>query len=166
MAIYKAREMVRRQISPQRKVVFYIGMALLVAGALLFLSTFLSAALHFGDFSNFADRSRSMILRAVVGALMIVVGGVLQSVGRAGLAGSGLKLDPEEARRDVEPWARMGGGVVRDILDEAGISPGAKPESEVLTFDEKLRRLQKLRDDGLISAEEFEDTKKRILSDV
>lgn len=166
MAIYKARDMARRQISPQRKVVFYVGMAMLVVGVLLFLSTFLSAALHFGDFSNFTDRSRSMVLRTVTGAVLAVAGVVLQSIGRAGLAGSGLKLDPEEARRDVEPWARMGGGVVKDVLDEAGISPGGKTEGEGLAFDEKLRRLQKLRDEGLISEEDFESTKKRILSGV
>ena len=33
-------------------------------------------------------------------------------------AGSGVVLDPEKARKDVEPWSRMGGGVVQDALSE------------------------------------------------
>jgi hypothetical protein len=157
--------MVQRQIPPERKVIFYLGMGVLVVGGLLFLSTFLSAALHFGDFSNFVERSRSMALRAILGIGLIIVGGVLQAVGRAGLAGSGIKLDPEEARRDVEPWSRMGGGVVKDALDEAGLGLDGGSQTEELAFDEKLRRLQKLKDDGLINEEEFETTKKRILGE-
>ena len=84
-------------------------------------------------------------------------------IGRMGLAGSGIELDPEEARRDVEPWSRMTGGVVKDALDEAGIKLGGQPPSDELPFDERLRRLQKLRDDGLVSEQEYEATKKKIL---
>lgn len=157
--------MVQRQIPPERKVIFYLGTGVLVVGGLLFLSTFLSAALHFGDFSNFVERSRSMALRAILGIGLIIVGGVLQAVGRAGLAGSGIKLDPEEARRDIEPWSRMGGGVIKDALDEAGLGIEGGSQTEELAFDEKLRRLQKLKDDGLINDEEFEATKKRILGE-
>lgn len=157
--------MVQRQIPPERKVIFYLGMGVLVVGVLLFLSTFLSAALHFGDFSNFVERSRSMALRAILGVGLVIVGGVLQAVGRAGLAGSGIKLDPEEARRDVEPWARMGGGIVKDALDEAGIRLKDESGQEDIPFDEKLRRLTKLREDGLITEEEFQATRKRILEE-
>ena len=87
----------------------------------------------------------------------------MTSIGRMGLAGSGIKLDPEEARRDVEPWARMSGGVVKDAMDEAGITLGGQPSGEKLPFDERLRRLQKLRDDKLISEQEYESTRKKIL---
>lgn len=85
------------------------------------------------------------------------------SIGRMGLAGAGVKLDPEEARRDVEPWARMTGGIVKDALDEAGIKLSDKPSDAELPFDERLRRLQKLRDDGLVSEQEYESTKRKIL---
>jgi hypothetical protein len=80
-----------------------------------------------------------------------------------GLAGSGVKLDPEEARRDVEPWSRMTGGVLKDAMDEAGIKLGGQASGDELPFDERLRRLQKLRDDGLVSEQEYESTKKKIL---
>jgi hypothetical protein len=83
-----------------------------------------------------------------------------------GLAGSGLKLDPQGARRDVEPWARMTGGVVKDAMDEAGIKLGGQPAGGELPFDERLRRLQKLQQDGLISEQEYASTRKKILESV
>lgn len=155
--------MAQRQISPERKAIFYIGMAVGVIGFLCFISTFFSAASSFGDFSNFEQRGRSMGTRSVVGMVMMIAGGIMANIGRKGLAGAGVKLDPEEARRDVEPWARMTGGVVKDALDEAGIKLGDKPSAAELPFDERLRRLQKLHDDGLVSEQEYESTKKKIL---
>ncbi|NBR87949.1 MAG: SHOCT domain-containing protein [Verrucomicrobia bacterium] len=138
-------------------------MTVSVIGFICFISTFFSAAASFGDFTNFEQRGRSMGMRAVVGMVMIIAGNMIAGIGRMGLAGSGVKLDPEEARRDVEPWARMTGGVVKDAMDEAGIKLGKQPSGEELPFDERLRRLQKLRDDKLISEQEFESTKKKIL---
>ena len=134
-----------------------------VIGVLTFLSTFLSVALHFGDFTDFAARGRSLALRGALGFAMIVGGGLLQRTGKFGMAGSGVTLDPEEARKDVEPWARMSGGVVKDALDEAGIKIGSQAPDENLPFDERLRRLQQLRKDGLVNDAEFEATKKKIL---
>ncbi len=40
---------------------------------------------------------------------------------------------------------------------------GSQPQGGELPFDERLRRLQKLRDDKLISEPEYESTKKKIL---
>jgi hypothetical protein len=153
----------QRQIPPERKAIFYIGMAVAVIGFLCFISVFFSEASNFGDFTNFKQRGRSMGARAVVGMVMMFAGAIMTSIGRMGLAGSGVKLDPEEARRDVEPWARMTGGVVKDAMDEAGIKLGDQPSGEQLPLDQRLRRLQKLRDDNLISEEEYESTKKKIL---
>jgi hypothetical protein len=165
-------------------------MALSVLGALLFFSVFVTGCMNFGrfddpvgrstltitpngglprqitsgNFRSFDDRARSEFGRALIGFGMLAVGGFMMKAGSLGLAGSGIKLDPEEARKDVEPWARMGGGVLKDALDEAGINPGGKtPASEQLPFDERLRRLQKLRQDGVLSEEEYEATKKKIL---
>jgi len=153
----------QRQIPPERKAIFYVGRAVSVLGILSFLSTFLSFAAHFGDFTNFEQRASSMMLRAVIGMVMMIAGGLLSGVGKAGLAGSGIILDTEQARRDVEPWSRMAGGVLKDAMDEAGIRGGSKPTDETLTFDERLRRLKQLRDDGLVSEQEYESTKKKIL---
>lgn len=158
--------MAERQVSPERRGVYYLGMVLSGIGALLFLSTFLSAALHFGDFTNFHERGRSMAVRTVVGMGMMIVGGGLMAVGRAGLAGSGVMLDPERARRDVEPWSRATGGMIGDALDEAGIRLGSgNGGNGELPFDEKLRRLHKLYEDGILSEAEYEREKADILRD-
>ena len=133
----------------------------------MFLSTFVTFFINFGNFDNFNSRARSGMARAFIGMVLIFAGGSMQRAGRFGLAGSGIKLDPEQARKDVEPWARMGGGVLKDALDEAGISPSGKtPPAEQLPFDERLRRLQKLREDGVVNEEEYEAAKKKILDEV
>lgn len=95
-------------------------------------------------------------------------------LGRMGLAGSGMVLDPEGARRDVEPWARMAGGVVKDAIDEAGVridgtrgaGEGDEASSSSMPFDERLRRLEKLRAEGLVSESEYAAARKRILESV
>jgi hypothetical protein len=155
----------QRQVPPERRTLYYVGMAVAAIGFLTFLSVFVSGALHFGDFGNFEARSRSMAIRALSGVVMVMGGLFLMTVGRMGVAGSGIKLNPEEARRDVGPWARMTGGIVKDAIDETGIKLGEQSSSEKLPFDERLRRLQKLRQDGLVSEAEFEATRKKILED-
>ena len=154
--------MANKRISPERQNIYYAGMAISVIGALTFFSVLISGALHFGDFSDFNHRVGSMALRGVLGMAMLIGGGFLMNLGKMGAAGSGLKLDPEKAREDVEPWARMTGGVAKDALDEAGIKFG-QADTAQLPFDEKLRRLEKLRVDGLLNQAEFEATKKKIL---
>ena len=138
-------------------------MVLGVIGFLTFGSVFVSGAMHFGDFSNFQERSRSEMKRGIVGMGLMIVGGILTGIGRAGLAGSGVVLDPERARRDVEPWSRMTGGVVKDALDEADINLRTTKGVESLPFDEQLRRVHKLREDGILSEEEYQAKKKQIL---
>src|SRR4051812_42550442 len=113
--------MPNRQISTQRKARHRLGTILFGIGALLFISTFLSAAWHFGDFNDFEGRTRSMAIRSVVGIVLMFAGGGLIIVGAAGAAGSFLKLDPEQARKDLEPWARLSGGLTKDSLDEMGV---------------------------------------------
>src|SRR5215469_12766856 len=137
----------QRQVPPERKMLYYVGMVVTALGFLTWIYVFISFASHFGDFSNFQERGRSMIARAMVGILLIVGGSLLRRIGSMGVAGSGIKLDPEEARRDVEPWARMTGGVVKDAMDEAGIKTGSQATGESLPFDERIRRLEKLRKD-------------------
>ncbi len=155
--------MQRRQISPERKGIYYFGMLLGVVGFLTFGSVFVSGAMHFGDFSNFEEQSRSEFTRAIVGMALVIVGGILLGIGRAGVAGSGVILDPERARRDVEPWSRMAGGVVKDALDEADVDLGRTKASDSLPFDEQLRRIHKLREERIISEEEYQAKKQQIL---
>jgi hypothetical protein len=108
----------QRQISPERKALYYTGMVMIGIGFLLFISTFFSFAANFGNFENFESRSRSEFLRALLGMVLMIAGGFVMRIGFVGRAGSGLVLDPEKARKDVEPWARMAGGVTSDMLSE------------------------------------------------
>ncbi len=110
-----------RQIPSERKALYYAGMASAGLGLLLFLSTFVSFIANFGTFDNFEGQARSGGYRAFGGMVLMLVGSVLMKVAVKGWAGSGFLLDPEKARRDVEPWSRMGGGVVQDALSEVNV---------------------------------------------
>ena len=90
---------------------------------------------NFGNFENFESNAKSSLVRAFGGMLLIIVGGIIANIGARGVAGSGLKLDPEQAREDLEPFSRMGGGMLKDALDEADIHPGGgsgAPEKVVM----------------------------------
>jgi len=108
----------KREVSPDRKASYYVGSAVAVIGILLFASTFVTFFANFGNFDNFNDRVKSEGIRAFSGMALIVVGQVLRRLGSLGLAGSGVVLDPERARREVEPWSRMAGRIVGDALSE------------------------------------------------
>lgn len=122
-----------RRISEERKAAYYVGTGLIILGGILFVSTFFTFAARFGDSSNFESDARSNITRAVAGMVLIILGGIVKRIGARGLAGSGVVLDPERARDELEPYTRMAGGMVRDALDEADINLGAgKPEKVIM----------------------------------
>ena len=159
--------MANRNISPERQTTYYFGMILAGIGYILFLSTFVSGCSNFGDFSNFSGRAQSEFGMAIAGVVCITAGQGLMRLGRSGAAGSGLKLDPEQARRDLEPWNRMAGGMLRDTLDEAGINLNrSAPDGGELPFDEQLRRLEALKRDNLLSEAEYNAARRRILEKI
>jgi len=116
----------KRQISERRQGAYYIGAALMILGGLLFASVFLTFFLHFGDFSDFNGRARSSGFRALGGMGLVAVGAMLRRMGARGLAGSGALLDPDKARKDLEPYSRMAGGMLHDAMDafEKSGTPG------------------------------------------
>ncbi len=153
--------MPQRNISPERQGFYYLGMILTGIGLLLFLSTFVGFIAHFGDFSDFAGRTKSGMMIGLGGMICMGIGQFLMRLGRSGVAGSGLKLDPQEAREDLEPWSRMSGGMLKDALDEAGIDLAGKGSE--MPFDEQLHRLEGLKREGLLSEAEYVAAKTRIL---
>ena len=112
----------RKQIPPERKALYYGGMVLIGIGLLLFLSVFVTFMANFGNFDNFEGRARSEGFRAFGGMILMMIGGFMMNVGSKGLAGSGVVLDPEEGRKDLEPWSRMGGGMIQDALSEVEVA--------------------------------------------
>ena len=121
-----------RNISPKRKTAYYVGILITIVGVLLFGSTFVTFAMNFGNFENFAENARSNMFRAVGGMALMVAGGILCAIGARGLAGSGVVLDPKKAREDLEPYTRMAGGMLKDALDEADISLKKTPPEKVV----------------------------------
>jgi hypothetical protein len=111
----------KREIPPERKGLYYAGMGITGIGFLLFISVFFSGAANFGNFDHFKERAQSEMFCAITGMLLMIGGGVVMSIGARGLAGSGVVLDPEKAREDIEPWSRMAGGVVQDALSEVDV---------------------------------------------
>lgn len=105
------------QVSGTRKALYYGGMALTVIGVILFVLPIFRVFFQFGA-SDPGDSMMRSFLRAPLGWLMIAAGQIMMKVGRGGLAGSGVLLDPEKARTDLEPFARQGGGMLSDALEE------------------------------------------------
>ncbi len=121
-----------RKISEDRKAAYYVGMLLQIFGGLLFASVFVKFTMRFGDFTDFVDRTKSEALRAFTGMALMMIGGFIRGVGAKGLAGSGVLLDPERTRQELEPYSRMAGGMVRDAIDEARLDLGSEPEQVIV----------------------------------
>lgn len=137
-----------RRISSERKSLYYLGNVLIVFGLILFASTFVTFFSHFGDFSNFEADARSDFGRALAGTACMFVGGILRKVGARGLAGSGVVLDPDRAREELEPYSRMVGGMAKDALDEADIDldhSGSRSSEKVVMI--KCRECGKLNEE-------------------
>jgi hypothetical protein len=110
-----------REISSTRKEIYYTGLTFTVVGMLSFFSVFVTGCMHFGDFENFEERSRSDMTRGIGGMALMIFGGFLMNLGRHGAAGSGVVLDPKKARKDLEPWNRAAGGMANDALGEIDV---------------------------------------------
>lgn len=118
----------RHDISEARKTTYYFGLTLTVLGALLFGSVFVSFAIHFGEFDPNPGFGQSFVARGFGGMVLMIVGGLVSSIGSRGAAGSGIVLDPRKAREDLEPWSRMAGGMVGDALSETGLGKSETAE--------------------------------------
>ena len=62
----------------------------------------------------------------------MIIGGFVRGIGARGFSGSGVVLDPEKAREELEPYSRMAGGMVKDALDEADVHFGSKSEKVIM----------------------------------
>jgi hypothetical protein len=109
-----------RDIPPHRRQLYYAGMAVAGVGFLLFLSNFCIMPLNMGRFGPVDGPSMAFgfAARGVGGMVLMIAGGAMMTVGARGLAGSGMVLDPQQARRDLEPYARMIGGLAGDAREE------------------------------------------------
>jgi len=111
----------KRKIPPERQTLYYVGMGLTLLGVISFFSVFITSAMNFGNFQDFDGQVQSAAFRAVGGMILMMIGTACSNIAAKGLAGSGIVLDPEQARKDVEPWSRMTGGVLQDALSEVDV---------------------------------------------
>ena len=126
------------EISPLRKIMYYGGMILGVIGMILFFSTFLA----FFNMDPFASSLESVMIRPVIGIVLTIVGSLINQVGRAGFAGSGVVLNPTQARKDLEPYSRQFGGMISDGLEEIN-----RTESTNETIKVRCKSCQALNDE-------------------
>ena len=66
-------ETMTKQISEERRTAYYLGMGLMILGGILFASTFVTFAMHFGDFSNFESNAKSGMFRAFGGMALLIL---------------------------------------------------------------------------------------------
>ena len=115
-------------ISSERKTLFYLGRALMGIGLVLFLSMFVIVV-----FSDPWELTNSNPMGAgVIGFIMIFVGTLISTVGAHGKAGSGMVLDPEQAREDLKPFSRQAGGMLNDALEAADLKEHLSAVKEVI----------------------------------
>lgn len=126
----------RRDIPPERKGLYTFGLVLQGAGVVGIVVCFLGfaiagrGAVARGPTAGGVEGPFDYWIGILVCMFLAAGGGFVRRVAARGVAGSGLVLDPERAREDLEPWARMGGGMVRDALDEAGLSQREEPRPQ------------------------------------
>lgn len=109
-----------KKISPERKAAYYAGMGVTALGGCLFAAPFLTIPMIMIGALSFRAGPVAFLF-AAIGFGCFILGGFLMNIGKVGLAGAGVILDPERAREEQEPLTRMRGGMVRDGLEEAGI---------------------------------------------
>jgi len=109
----------KKKISNERKALYYIGMGMTIIGVILFLSTFVVA--FTGDPFLMMASGRNPMGNSIIGFIMIFIGGIVMNIGARGAAGSGLILDPDKAREDLNPYASAAGRLINDALDEVDV---------------------------------------------
>jgi len=118
------------QISQERKSLYTVGLVMQIIGCCLFALPFITIVIFMISAVSSDDLPRGFVAVPIAfgfgfaGFVLIAGGGFVRVLAARGKAGSGLVLDPQQARKDVEPWSRMQGGVLKDTLDEAGVNLG------------------------------------------
>lgn len=103
------------KITKERKIAYYIGMAMMALGFVLFISTFFDAASFMDDPFSHTDFGVSFT-KPVIGMILMIAGIFVMNIGAKGTAGSGLILDPQKAREDLKPFSEAKGGMIEDVI--------------------------------------------------
>ena len=91
-------------------------------------------------------------------------GMLLRGVARtAVVAGTATAVSNRVSRRQAERWSSQGRGAPAYLAEAPGAAPAPPAESGGGDYTAELEKLAKLRDDDVISAEDFEAKKKQLL---
>lgn len=115
------------KISKERKTIYYVGLGLVIVGVILFISSFFigfsGSGMHHGmpgfgmGGAEFDMGMPKFFKIGLSGMISIIAGGVMMNVGAKGAAGSGILLDPEQAREDLKPFSSAAGGMINDVIE-------------------------------------------------
>ena len=103
------------KISNKRKTTYYVGLGMIILGIILFLSVFVMFAKMMGE-PDLMFSKQPPFINAVIGIILMIAGGYVTNIGAKGAAGSGLILDPDQAREDLRPFNEAKGGMISDVL--------------------------------------------------
>lgn len=107
------------KLSQKRKATYYVGMGMMILGFILFISTFFTFASMFNN--PFSQSLGSFIIKPVIGMLLMISGAIVMNLGAKGAAGSGIILDPEQAREDLRPFNEAKGGMINDVVSNIDV---------------------------------------------
>lgn len=107
------------KISSGRKVTYYIGLGMIILGAIFFFSVFFSTVSLINNPSM--GSGVPPFANAVVGMILVIAGSVVMKIGARGTAGSGLLLDPEKAREDLKPYNEVKGEMINDVISNIDV---------------------------------------------
>lgn len=113
-----------KELSSNRKVLYYTGNIISLIGFLSFISVFFSAFLS--DPFEMIVQSYNPMAPALIGFILIIIGQFISNIGLKGKAGSGLILDPKQAREDLKPYSSQVGGMINDAIEEIEFKPNSK----------------------------------------
>lgn len=136
----------RKDISSNRKALYYGGLVLVVLGIILFLSVFVSGISMMNDPFSMPNQGSGFMVRGLIGFLMIFVGSILRSIGARGLAGSGVVLNPKQAREDLAPYTDALGGMAHDAVEGFKQAGGMKAQEIIKVRCPSCRALNEEQD--------------------
>lgn len=120
-----------KKISGERKSLYYIGMGITAIGVVLFLSVFYFVFM--GITGNVGvEPDFGFMKNGFIGFILIGAGNFIMNLGAKGAAGSGLLLDPEKAREDLNPYTSAAGGMLSDALKEVDVLKKSDDEKALI----------------------------------
>lgn len=150
------------EVGGGRQTLYYVGNGLTALGVILFFSVFFSVFGRVNSDSPFSNshvtvshnfmgqptikqsNPASAFIRAPIGILLIFIGQFMAKTGKLGLAGSGVILNPKQARRDLEPYSRQTGGMLSDAVEEV-VPVLSQAMREVSQSQEPAKEVVKIR---------------------